>query len=483
MGISQCYSVENIKTSFNEIYNKLHKDNSPFVKEFLLDCQNVKNNLLNYTNDNLCNVSKKYKNISNFQTNETKREIFLKWFEIIHSTIMKNNNLISIKQKIEKKLRQLYKKDKKTIIELSKQNIPKSLRSIIWIILSNKIPYERRYIIYNNLLNTQIDILSEDQINKDINRTFKQPKSNEIIIKLKNILHAFTVISNELGYCQGMNFIAGLLLEITNYDEVDSFYLFCYILENVRGYFMKEFPLFNYHLYIFEYYFKHFFPKLEKHFQKLELPLELLVGKWIQTLFIVNLPLDESCRIWDYLFIYGFDFIIPICFSILHYMENNLLKLKDSSDVMNFLKESLSPKDIEFINDNIEKRIIPIDKIIKKGKQYKNMMNKNEIIKLKLEFENKKYINIDNLFNESYLKKINNNQNKSIFIFRKKFEPLNFNKINNLCISANLKTEVCSKNGFEIDELSDSCDECYEDNNRKALSNRIIETTCYSIDS
>ena len=159
----------------------------------------MKNNLLNYTNDNLCNVSKKYKNISNFQTNETKREIFLKWFEIINSTIMKNNNLISIKQKIEKKLRQLYKKDKKTIIELSKQNIPKSLRSIIWIILSNKILYERRYIIYNNLLNTQIDILSEDQINKDINRTFKQSKSNEIIIKLKNILHAFTVISNELG--------------------------------------------------------------------------------------------------------------------------------------------------------------------------------------------------------------------------------------------------------------------------------------------
>jgi hypothetical protein len=80
------------------------------------------------------------------------------------------------------------------------------------------------------------------------------------------------------------------------------------------------------------------------------------------------------------------------------------------------------------------------------------------------------------------LNKINNNQNKSIFIFRKKFEPLNFNKINNLCISANLKTEVCSKNGFEIDELSDSCDECFEDNNRKELSNRIIKTN-FNIDS
>ena len=482
MGIPQCYSLENIKTSFNEIYNILHNDNSSFVKEFLLDCQNVKNHLLNCSKDNLCNVSKKYKNISNYQTNENKKEIFLKWFEIIHSTIMKHSNLISIKQKIEIKLSKLYKKDKKNIIELSKQNIPKSLRSIIWIILSNKILYERRYIIYNNLLNTQIDILSEDQINKDINRTFKQPKSNEIILKLKNLLHSFTVISSNVGYCQGMNFIAGLLLEITNYDEVDSFYLFCYILENVRGYFMKEFPLFNYHLYIFEYYFKHFFPKLEKHFQELELPLELLVGKWIQTLFIVNLPLDECCRILDYLFIYGFDFIIPICFSILYYLENNLLKLKDSSDVINFIKESLSPKDIECINDNIEKRIIPIDKIIKKAKQYKKMMNKNEITKLKIEFENQKHININNLFSESYLNKINNNQSKSFSIFRRKFEPITINKINNLCISANLKTEVCSKNGFEIDELSDSCDECFEDNNRKELSNRIIKTN-FNIDS
>ena len=279
-----------------------------------------------------------------------------------------------------------------------------------------------------------------------------------------------------------MNFIAGLLLEITNYDEVDTFYLFCYILGNIRGYFMNQFPLFNYHLYIFDYYFKLFFPKLEKHFQELELPLVLWVGKWIQTLFIVNLPFEESCRIWDSLFIYGFDFIIPICFSIIHYMENSLLKLKDSSDVMNFLKESLSPKDIEYINDNFEKRIIPIDKIIKKGKQYKNMMNKNEIIKLKIEFENQNHLNINNLYYNSYLTQINNEQSKSFYTFRKKYGLIINNQINNLCISANLKTEPCSKNGLEIDELSDSCDECFEDKNREELSNRIIETK-FNIDN
>lgn len=272
-----------------------------------------------------------------------------------------------------------------------------------------------------------------------------------------------------------MNFIAGLLLEITNYDEVDSFYLFCYILENVRGYFMKEFPLFNYHLYIFEYYFKHFFPKLEKHFQKLELPLELLVGKWIQTLFIVNLLLDESCRIWDYLFIYGFDFIIPICFSILHYMENNLLKLKDSSDVMNFFKESFSPKDTKVINDNYNKSIISMDKIIKKAKYYMNNMENKEIKKLKKKYESKYNINIDYISLEYKLKNNINNKRKS-FLSLSTFSTNNPIIQNKLCCSENLKTESSSRFGEEIDELTESGEEFdnNEDNNREDLSHRIL---------
>ena len=95
-------SLAHITHGLTTTVNILHNDNSSFVKEFLLDCQNVKNHLLNCSKDNLCNVSKKYKNISNYQTNENKKEIFLKWFEIIHSTIMKNKNSISNKQKIEK---------------------------------------------------------------------------------------------------------------------------------------------------------------------------------------------------------------------------------------------------------------------------------------------------------------------------------------------------------------------------------------------
>jgi hypothetical protein len=174
------------------------------------------------------------------------------------------------------------------------------------------------------------------EIEKDITRTFytekfTQGNGNDL---LKNILNSVAFIRPEIGYCQGMNFIAAFLLKISNYNEIDTFYLYCFVLEKINGYFMQNFPLFNYHLYLFDYFFKIFFPKLEKHFKELELPLELWIGKWIQTLFIISLPFEETCRIWDYLFIYGFDFIIPICFGIIYYMEENLLLIKDSSDVM-----------------------------------------------------------------------------------------------------------------------------------------------------
>ena len=176
MGGSQCYSIETIKTSLNDIYQLLNNPNSPFEKEFLLDCQNMKNNLLN-SNKEDCIVSKLYKNISNFQNKETKREIYSKWFSIINSALNKKTISIPIKTIIEKKLRDLYKTKRKKFLHLSINNIPKSLRSLIWIILSDTIPLERNDKEYNDLINLKIDSTAKEQIEKDINRTYKETKT------------------------------------------------------------------------------------------------------------------------------------------------------------------------------------------------------------------------------------------------------------------------------------------------------------------
>ena len=474
MGNSQNNSEERIKLLFHQI-NFLCNPNSNFEKELIIECENIKKILLNDFSNKSYLVSNKYKNICNYQNKEDTKDNYFKWYKIILSIFSNFQNSISIKNNIERKLRNLYKKEKKEFLKITKKNIPNCFRSLIWMILSEKIILERKDDNYNYLKIQKNNFLIESQIEKDICRTFKEGKTNIEINKLKNILIASSNLEKDIGYCQGMNFIAAFLLKISNYSEIDTFYLYCFVLEKINGYFMQNFPLFNYHLCLFDYFFKIFFPKLEKHFKELELPLELWIGKWIQTLFIISLPFEETCRIWDYLFIYGFDFIIPICLGIIFYMEDDLLIIKDSSDVMYFFKESFSPQDSELISENIEKHIIPIDKIIKKGKYYFSLMNKDEIKNLKKKYEEEKQINITN--NMVFIDKLN------LKIFpRKSFSSIktnfdSFQKLDNKLYfsNINLKTEVST--GIEIDELSDIGEEVdnYIDENREGISTRILE--------
>ena len=62
----------------------------------------------------------------------------------------------------------------------------------------------------------------ENQIQLDLERTFPNDpffQEQKNILKLKNILIAFTRRNTTLGYCQGFNFIAGKILKVCE-DEV-----------------------------------------------------------------------------------------------------------------------------------------------------------------------------------------------------------------------------------------------------------------------
>ena len=473
MGASQSFSADDVKKCFTKIKHLLKYSNLPFDIEFLSFFENLKNTLVNNNKSkkqDFCLVSKKYKNINDYQNKETQKENFSKWFEIINLIINNYNYTIPFKENIEKNIRDFYKNEKKYFLYISINSCPKILRSLIWITLSEYIPLERKDKYYNYLKNENTNPIYLEQIEKDIYRTFKEHKTEKEIKSLKNILVAFTNLASEIGYCQGMNFIAGFLLDITSFNEIDAFYLFTHILGKIRGYFIQDFPLFNYHLYIFNYYFKQFFPKLEKHFINLEFPLELWFGKWIQTLFIINFPFEETCRIWSCLFVYGFDFIIPLSLSIVYYLEDNLLKLNDSSDIMYFLKESLSPKDIDFIYENIEKNVILMEKIINKGKQYKDSINKDEIKKLKKKYEDEKNIKINSFFFNYKLYSYKIHQKS--FSSQNSIHSIQKKEMFKLSNSTNLKTEESS---IEIDEVPEIGEEYEEFEQKNIPSNRVFE--------
>merc|ERR1719367_2619383 len=90
----------------------------------------------------------------------------------------------------------------------------------------------------------------EGDIVRDINRTFPKhvlyrDKHGLGQVQLLNVLRAYSVFNAEVGYCQGMGFICGVLLMYMCED--DAFLMLCSLLENYRmaGLFMPDLPLLN----------------------------------------------------------------------------------------------------------------------------------------------------------------------------------------------------------------------------------------------
>ena len=258
--------------------------------------------------------------------------------------------------------------------------IPNYLRFFIWDIVLSEKYNNQKYFNFEQELKEYKFILEKKkanpQIEKDINRTFmkeKEQTKNNIQI-LKNILYGINTY-NASGYCQGMNFIVGYLLKLTNYDEVKTFYIFKSVLCDIKGYFEVGFPLLKKNNEAFNKMFKESYPKLFKHFQKHEIVNEFWIGKWFQTLFTLSLPFDELNMIWDVLLIRGFDFIIYICLALCGYIEKELLDLKDSAEIINYLDKVLNSQDNDLIQtkkqsfEDIDNYIIPLSDLLSEASE------------------------------------------------------------------------------------------------------------------
>lgn len=87
--------------------------------------------------------------------------------------------------------------------------------------------------LYRSLLNTTYEKEISDSISIDLPRTFPDNIFFETKKeRLYNILIAYAHHNREVGYCQGLNYIAGLLLIVTD-DEEKSFWLLKHMVENI----------------------------------------------------------------------------------------------------------------------------------------------------------------------------------------------------------------------------------------------------------
>ncbi|KAM3862856.1 TBC1 domain family member 12 [Diretmus argenteus] len=172
---------------------------------------------------------------------------------------------------------------------------------------------------------------SLDLIKLDISRTFPSlfifQKGGPYHDLLHSVLGAYTCYRPDIGYVQGMSFIAAVL--ILNLEEADAFITFANLLNKPcqMAFFRVDHELMLKYFAAFEMFFEENLPRLFSHFQTNSLTPDLYLIDWIFTLYSKSLPLDVACRVWDVFCRDGEESLFRTGLGILRLYEDVLLQM------------------------------------------------------------------------------------------------------------------------------------------------------------
>ncbi|XP_041053924.1 TBC1 domain family member whacked isoform X1 [Carcharodon carcharias] len=188
--------------------------------------------------------------------------------------------------------------------------------------------------------NPEVTIETLRQIVLDVERSFpthcslmgKNPEAKEGQAKLFRILSAYAKHNPQIGYCQGMSYIAAMLL--MNMQEEDAFWALVVLLEKPKylaGFYEHSLDTIQRHAKIFQQLLKHRMPYLWQHMENLEVAPLLFITTWFLTLF-TSLPCwDSVLAIWDLIILDGINVIFSTGLCILQLLEPRLLNMSDVS--------------------------------------------------------------------------------------------------------------------------------------------------------
>ena len=216
---------------------------------------------------------------------------------------------------------------------------------------------------------------SKDIIDLDIVRTNFNSNRNKNQLKIRNILKSIRKAKNNLKYCQGMNYIAAFLLNITNEEEEEAFYLFLSIFDctDYGKLFIDDLAQLKKYFYVFGRLLNVLLPELDYYLKENKIDVSYFVSPWFITLFtntFQNIK-DQSnpkilLRIFDLFFFSGWKSIIKIGISLLKNYENIIMTLT-FEELLQFLIGNILKSDF-FQKENFDQLMrIKINFKIKSG--------------------------------------------------------------------------------------------------------------------
>lgn len=232
-------------------------------------------------------------------------------------------------------------RDKSVLSRRVRKGIPDCLRGTVWPKLAGSdCAAQEAPGRYQECLTLPAPM--EEIIFRDINRTFPTHVFFRELDgmgqrQLMNVLKAYSVHNPEVGYCQGMGFIAGLLL--LHMQEEDSFWLLTRLTSayGMEGLYKDKLPKLNEDLFVFERLMAKFLPRVQAHLEESGIHVSMFATEWFVTVFTSSFPFRAVLRIWDIFLLEGQKIVFRVALTLLKESESRLLEM-EFEGLMEFLK-------------------------------------------------------------------------------------------------------------------------------------------------
>lgn len=242
--------------------------------------------------------------------------------------------------------------DMEDIHNCLKEGVPKSRRGEIWQFLAlqyrlrHRLPVKQQPpdMSYKELLKQLT--AQQHAILVDLGRTFPtHPYFSAQLgagqLALFNLLKAYSLLDKEVGYCQGISFVAGVLL--LHMSEEQAFEMLKFLMYDLgfRKQYRPDMMSLQIKMYQLSRLLHDYHRNLYNHLEGNEISPSLYAAPWFLTLFASQFPLGFVARVFDIIFLQGTEVIFKVALSLLSSQETLIMECENFENIVEFLKNTL----------------------------------------------------------------------------------------------------------------------------------------------
>ncbi|GIY97728.1 TBC1 domain family member 30 [Caerostris extrusa] len=249
-------------------------------------------------------------------------------------------------------------KDAMKMVARLPDGIPPDFRKQLWLTLAKKhldsknIDLKRAFSVCLSEKSDPEDAELGTQIIKDLHRTGCSPFSGDVAEQnqshLKRVLLAYARWNPGVGYCQGFNMLAAIVLEVVDWIEEDALIVMIFLIEEVlpESYFANHLRGLSVDMAVFRDLLRLRLSSLSAHLDKLqsntqdtstghiyEPPLtNVFTMQWFLTLFTNCLPKDTVLRVWDLIFLEGNEVLLRAALAIWDGLADRIMAVESADE-------------------------------------------------------------------------------------------------------------------------------------------------------